>query len=107
MTQAVCFSCGRIKHGAFSSCENCGKEPRTNDDLALSMALTDHYFSHEQLMQMGAKIKAGEKLDVNPAQKAEIIDTIKTARNIDVLGNLLGIIDKKNKHSRKPWWKFW
>jgi hypothetical protein len=44
MTRAVCFKCGAIKFGAFCPCPECGDVPATEDDLALSLAMSDHYF---------------------------------------------------------------
>jgi hypothetical protein len=42
MTTAVCFRCGKLKFGAFCPCE-CGAMPQTEDELAISLAMTDHY----------------------------------------------------------------
>ena len=43
MTTAVCFRCGELKFGAFCPCQ-CGAMPQTEDELAISLAMTDHYF---------------------------------------------------------------
>ena len=45
MTKAVCFRCGDIKFGAFNPCGACGETPRNDEDLILSLAMTDHYFN--------------------------------------------------------------
>lgn len=55
MTQAVCFKCGEMKHGAFTDCPHCGGRPVTDDELVLSLAMTDHYFDLATMKQMGAR----------------------------------------------------
>ena len=61
MTTAVCFKCGAIKFGAFVPCPECGGFPRNEDELALSLAMTDHYFDMPTLDQMGATIRDGTR----------------------------------------------
>ncbi|MFC2146778.1 hypothetical protein ACFLRT_05385 [Acidobacteriota bacterium] len=72
MTQAVCINCGEIKWGAFNPCQKCKKEPKAEDDLALSLAFSDHHFSFKELKGIGERIKNGEKLQLDPQQKAQI-----------------------------------
>jgi len=59
MTQAVCFKCGEIKWGAFNHCDKCGARPRSDDELMLSLAFTDHYFDLEKLQRIGRDIEMG------------------------------------------------
>ncbi|MDG1302392.1 MAG: hypothetical protein P8R37_12485 [Opitutae bacterium] len=47
MTQALCFNCGSYKFGALSICDDCGAGASNNQDI--SIALTDHFLSWEQL----------------------------------------------------------
>jgi len=61
MTQAVCIHCGSIKFGAFVQCPECGFQP-SGDELMTSMALTDHYYSLDELKRMGKTIADGEQL---------------------------------------------
>lgn len=58
MTQAVCFKCGEMKHGAFTDCPHCGGRPVTDDELVLSLAMTDHYFDLATMKQMGAQAQS-------------------------------------------------
>jgi len=44
MTQAVCFKCEVIKFGAFVVCDKCEALSESEDDLMLSVVLTDQYF---------------------------------------------------------------
>jgi len=43
MTTAICFKCGAMKFAAFTPCQTCGVTPSSDDDLVLSIAMTDHY----------------------------------------------------------------
>ena len=52
MTVAICFACGEFKVGAFTPCPTCGAEPASDEELAHSLALTDHYLTPEGLAQV-------------------------------------------------------
>lgn len=98
MTQAVCFNCGELKFGSFTECENCHRTPENDDDMAFSMALSDHYFSLEQLNEIGNKIKNGENVKLNDADKQRFISEMKDARkNNDLVKALEGIRQSKSQ----------
>jgi len=52
MIKAICKHCGTKKWGTFNQCRNCGFEPKTKDDLAESMFLSDHYFDKHTLKEI-------------------------------------------------------
>ena len=52
MTQAVCFKCGEIKFGAFVLCPHCNARPSADEELVLSLAMTDHYFDLATMKQI-------------------------------------------------------
>lgn len=64
MTTAVCIRCGAIKFGAFNPCSACGFRPDLSNayDFQTSLALTDHYYSEDELERMGHAIANGEQL---------------------------------------------
>ena len=77
MTVAVCFNCGSFKFGAFTSCKKCGALPESDDDLAFSMMLTDHFETEEDLASIGQKIEAnGSKAKIAPEQRDEIFEIL-------------------------------
>ena len=104
MTMAVCFRCGVIKFGAFVPCPECAAVPGTEDDLALSLAMTDHYFDLPTLKQMGAAVRSGNPPHLDPATHAQLIETI---RSSGLLKRLVGMAGPPGAAPRKPWWKFW
>jgi hypothetical protein len=113
VTQAVCFKCGVIKFGAFVACPECSAAPQTEDDLALSLAMTDHYFDVPTLEQMGAAVRDGHSPHLDPQTHAKLIETIR--QSSEIAKSLGASVSPDEKASRvgdqrpqgKPWWKFW
>ncbi|EDY18413.1 hypothetical protein CfE428DRAFT_4197 [Chthoniobacter flavus Ellin428] len=66
MTTAVCIHCGSFKFGAFNPCDHCGSVPVTEEDYALSFALTEHFNSEEELQKIGEQIASGIRLRIGP-----------------------------------------
>jgi hypothetical protein len=115
MTQAVCFRCGVIKFGAFVPCPDCGALPDNEDDLALSLAMTDHHFDMPTLRKMGESIQGGVTPHLDPQTHANLIDQIRTSGLMKQLESLTATVENygnkiSNGHPprpKKPWWKFW
>lgn len=80
MTQAVCFHCGETKWGAFNGCENCGSKPKSDDDLMLSMMLTDHNLSADELARFGLSIKAGWPPVIPETERVKLRPAIEQAK---------------------------
>lgn len=76
MTVAVCFKCGAFKWGAFNPCEKCGAKPVDPDQLAVSMAMSDHHFDKPDLERFGAAIQAGRPAPIDPDLVRGIRDTL-------------------------------
>lgn len=98
MTTAVCFKCGEFKFGAFGPCRACGTAPSNEDELAYSLAMTDHYFDQQTLAQIKQAIRNGEPPSLDPGTKAQLVKQIRS------MPPLFGFV---KRHERKPWWKFW
>lgn len=85
MTQAVCFKCGAIKFGAikfgaFCPCPDFQAMPKCEEDLAISLAMTDHYFDLDALKQIGASVRErGEPPLLHPETREHILATIRSA----------------------------
>jgi hypothetical protein len=79
MTMAVCFKCGVIKFGAFVPCPECAAFPQSEDDLALSLAMTDHYFDMPTLEQMGASVRDGKPPHLDPESHAQLVQQIRSS----------------------------
>ncbi len=85
MTMAVCFKCGTIKFGAFCPCQVCQAMPANEDDLAISLTMTDHYFDMPTLEQMGATIRDGKPVHLDEASKANILVSLRESGMVDKL----------------------
>jgi hypothetical protein len=73
---AVCFNCGEMKFGAFVDCKKCNAKPQSNDDRALSLFLTDHFFKIDALHEIGKSIKNGEKFVLGEEQKKMYMEAL-------------------------------
>lgn len=105
MTQAVCFECGEMKHGAFTECSHCGERPVTDDELVLSLAMTDHYFDSTTMKQIGAAVAEGKPPNLDEESRQDLLKQLENARKTPV-GRLLGsgILVPQKKKSK--WWPF-
>jgi len=77
MTVAVCFKCGAMKHGAFKACPKCNRRPQSEDDMASSLAFTDHYYSEDDLARIGADIANGNFPKFDPATWNKLIGSVR------------------------------
>jgi hypothetical protein len=66
MTTAVCYLCGSFKFGAFVQCKKCGTKPVTDNDLALSMALSDRNQDQSTLEVFSACLQEGKPVIIDP-----------------------------------------
>lgn len=99
MTHAVCFHCGEMKWGAFTACKNCGARPKSDDDLMLSIMLTNHNLSSDQLAYYGRSIKAGKPPLIRESEKAKLRPVLEEAKV------LLGIKRPAAPAGRSKWLK--
>ena len=77
MTVAICWKCGEVKWGAFNPCPKCKAAPTGEDDMAVSLALTDHYFDKAALERMGVDIAAGKQMTLDPATRQKLIRALR------------------------------
>lgn len=103
MTQAVCFKCGEIKHGAFTECPHCGATPVTDDDLVISLAMTDHYFDLATMKQMGAAVAEGNLPNLDEKSQQELLKQLENVRKTPV-GRLLGGGAPAPETKKNKWW---
>lgn len=72
MTIAVCFSCGAMKFGALTSCEQCKALPRDEDDIIVSLLLTDRHLAIPALESLSQSIMRGESRPVVDEKAKEV-----------------------------------
>jgi hypothetical protein len=69
MTVAFCWKCGEEKSGVFSQCPECNVAPTTENDAAVSVLLTDHYFDTSTLRCTKQDISDGVSISLSPEQR--------------------------------------
>ncbi len=94
MTTAVCFKCGSLKFGSFCPCPECHERPRTEDDLIISLAMSDHYFDLSTLEQMGEAVRThGQPPDLDPDSKEAFRKLIAESRASGALDEIFAQSD--------------
>ena len=83
---AICFKCGSAKSGALVACRSCNAAPRANSEYAVSLALSDHLSSKDQLAQYSHELRNGKKLSVPREALVQALDALKDPQLLAMLG---------------------
>ena len=86
MSMAICFKCGSAKSGALVACRSCNAAPRTNSEYAVSLALSDHLSSKDQLAQYSHELRNGQKPSVPREALVQALDALKDPQLLAMLG---------------------
>src|SRR5690606_4609847 len=86
MSMAICFKCGSAKSSALVACRSCNDAPRTNSEYAVSLALSDHLSSNDQLAQYSHELRNGKKLSVPREALIQALDALKDPQLLALLG---------------------
>jgi hypothetical protein len=82
VTKAICFKCGAFKFGAFNQCFACYGEPLEDDEILISLVLTDHDLSEEELLFHQKRIQSGSKIVLNQDTKNALNPTLSEIKRI-------------------------
>lgn len=83
---ATCFKCGSEKYGALTTCRNCTTAPSTKSEYAVSLVLSDHLSSEDQLGWFSQQLRDGNKLSVPREALAQALDALKDPQLLMMLG---------------------
>lgn len=86
MSMAICFKCGSAKSGALIACPSCNATPRTNSEYAVSLALSDHLSSKNQLAHYSHELRNHLKLSVPSYALAQAQEALKDPQLLAMLG---------------------
>ena len=86
MGMAICFKCGSAKSGALLACSSCHAVPRTQNDLALSLVLSDNVSSKEQLAGYSNELRSGASASVPFQDIIQANDALKDPQLVAMLG---------------------
>jgi len=76
VTIAICTFCGTEKIGAFVPCKRCGSTPKTVEEGAKSITLTDHNFPPVELQRFSQMIRTGVAVPYDPIGLAVSADKV-------------------------------
>ena len=105
MTQAVCFKCGEIKFGAFVLCPHCNARPSADEELVLSLAMTDHYFDLATMKQMGAAVKDGKPPHLDERSRQDLLKQLRQSKKL-LKSHLITNNDLTPAKRKSKWWPF-
>jgi len=78
MTLAICVRCGQEKVGALTPCSSCGFLPRSFEDLAKSITLSDRHYDREALWHIADRIRSGKSFDFDEDAIARLAVELET-----------------------------
>ena len=85
MGTAICFKCGYEKFSALIACRNCKAAPKTNSEYAISLALSDHLSTNDQLAQYSYALRNAKKLSVPRETLVQAFDALKDPQLLAML----------------------
>lgn len=91
MTLAICLYCGASKFGAFTPCTGCGVRPASDDDLVVSLALTDHYNDAKTLNEYAGMIKKGLRPELPPEVHQQFLVELTEMKKNKMFRKMMGL----------------
>ena len=88
MTKALCWQCGEFKFGAFTECLSCNAEPVKDEDLMISLLLTDHELSEDELLSYQERIRRGVKFQISEEIRQALLPAVEVAKRIMINENI-------------------
>jgi hypothetical protein len=85
MSMAICFKCGSAKSGALVTCQKCEAVPQTNSEYAVSLTLSDHLSSKDQLTQYSHELRNSKKLSVPHEAVGQALQALKDPQLLAML----------------------
>jgi hypothetical protein len=85
MTRAVCLFCGEGKAGAFVLCPHCGRCPEADDELILSLMMTERYLTGPEREAVGQDIKQGKRPSLDNETRQRFQAHLEEFRQVSVV----------------------
>ena len=73
MPRAICFSCGGTKSSALGPCPHCGSLPEVDDDLILSLAITERHLDEAGMDAIARSIKEGKRPKLDKKKRQQLL----------------------------------
>jgi hypothetical protein len=110
MTRAVCFACGEMKFGAFNYCGTCKRRPISDDDLMLSLTMTDRFLDDPVLERLARDVKLGHVPELDEKSRTKLlpqIERVKAMLGLDRMSGAVGPECAPTPRNAARWWRFW
>jgi hypothetical protein len=69
-----------MKFGAFVSCAACNEEPKTDEELIISLSMTDHFFDITTLEEIAAKVREGDPPSLDDESRMILLENLNKSR---------------------------
>ena len=96
MTKALCWQCGEFKFGAFNPCPACNAEPGTEEEIMVSLLLTDHDLSEDELVSLQERIRGGAKIEIDVETRNTLLPVVDEVKRISGIGSRTSAQDQTN-----------
>ena len=87
MTKALCWQCGEFKFGAFNPCPACNAEPGNEEEIMVSLLLTDHDLSEDELVSLQERIRGGAKIEIDEETRTALLPVVEEVKRISGIGS--------------------
>lgn len=78
MTTAVCCKCGEFKVGAWTDCSKCKFRPKSEQELVVSMLLSDNYLDTDALSRLAVHVARGLPVQFESSTRNSIVRMIRS-----------------------------
>lgn len=101
MTRAICMCCGAEKLGAITLCDDCGFQPRSDEQLATSMLFSTPYLPEEEMKSLSETIR---QIGGPPALPPDTLNTMIAEVRKSNIRQMTGIADPERKSLLRLLW---
>lgn len=73
MPRAICFSCGGTKSSALVPCPHCRSCPEADDDLILSLAMSERHLDEAGMKATARCIREGKRPKLDEKKRQQLL----------------------------------
>jgi hypothetical protein len=100
------MKCGSLKYeGAFEPRGVCSFKPRSDEEMAYSLGLTDHHLSLQTMHEVGDAIRKGNRPEFSAEDMGKLLNAIRDATLRPMMNSIRGIPNQSPK-KKKGWLSF-
>jgi hypothetical protein len=96
MTKALCWQCGEFKFGVFNPCPACNAEPENQEEILLSLVLTDRDLSEDEMVLLQGRIRGGTKIEIDQQTRNALLPVVEELKRISGFGSQISAQGQTN-----------